>query len=117
MHRKIISSFGHAIRGIRAAWVDGWNFRIQIVAGIALGIFIVYFHFSYLESVPIVIAATFVLFGELVNTAVEGLLDVVEPEHHPTVGKIKDMVAGAVLIASIGAVIIGVLTFVHHFLI
>ncbi len=49
--------------------------------------------------------------SELVNTAFEHLCDVVQPELHASVKAAKDVAAGAVLVASIGAAVIGVLVF------
>jgi diacylglycerol kinase len=48
---------------------------------------------------------------EAVNTAIEYLTDLVSPEYNPLAGKVKDIAAGAVLIAAIGAVVAGVMIF------
>ena len=65
------------------------------------------------------VAIVIVLAAELVNTAFEHLCDVVQPELHASVKAAKDVAAGAVLVVSIGAAIIGVLVFqpyiVHQF--
>ena len=116
MHRKVLPSFRHAFRGIRTAWADGWNFRIHILCAVILIFIMIYFGFSYLEWAVLLGMATIVLCGELMNTVVEKMLDIVEPGHHPLVGKIKDMAAGGVLLASAGALAMGVFVFVHHFL-
>jgi diacylglycerol kinase len=52
--------------------------------------------------------------AEVLNTAVEFLTDVASPTFHPIAGKAKDVAAGAVLIAAIGAVVIGLLVFWPH---
>ncbi len=59
----------------------------------------------------LVLAIAIVLAAELVNTAFEHLCDVVQPELHASVKAAKDVAAGAVLVASIGAAVIGVLVF------
>ncbi len=59
----------------------------------------------------LVVAITLVLVAELLNTAFEHLCDVVQPELHASVKAAKDVAAGAVLVASIGAAVIGALIF------
>jgi diacylglycerol kinase (ATP) len=54
--------------------------------------------------------------AEALNTAIEFLTDLVSPEFHPLAGKAKDVAAGAVLIAAIGAVVIGMFVFGPHLL-
>jgi diacylglycerol kinase (ATP) len=52
--------------------------------------------------------------AEALNTAIELLTDLASPEYHPLAGKAKDVAAGAVLIAAIGAIAIGFLVFGPH---
>ena len=56
---------------------------------------------------PIALACALVLALELVNTAVEAVVDLVSPEPHPLAGVAKDAAAAAVLLASLGAVVVG----------
>lgn len=114
MHKRSLKSFGHALRGIRAAWQDGWNFRIHCIAAIVLVTLLFYFNFSHLESAILITLAALVISAELINTAIERTLDIIEANHHPLVGKIKDMAAGAVLVVSLGALLAGVLVFIRH---
>ncbi len=64
---------------------------------------------SALEFTLIAISVSFVLFAELVNTAIEVVVDMVSPEYHPLAKLAKDVAAGAVLIAAIGASVMGYL--------
>ena len=59
----------------------------------------------------VVLAIMAVWTAEALNTAVEFLTDVASPTYHPIAGKAKDVAAGAVLIAAIGSVVIGLLVF------
>ena len=54
------------------------------------------------------LAAGLVLVAELANTALETLADLLHPEHHPEVGIAKDVAAGAVLVATLVAIGVGV---------
>lgn len=80
-----------------------WHFISAIVVlGLAL-----YLRISSLALVLLTFAITLVLFAELVNTAFEVLVDLVSPDYHPLARIAKDVAAGAVLVASIGAVAMG----------
>jgi diacylglycerol kinase (ATP) len=76
-----------------------------VVAGVALGLPIA-------QWSAVTFAVVLVLLGETVNSAIEALLDIIHPDHHPLVKVAKDLAAGAVLIAAIGALVIALLVFV-----
>ena len=116
---KRIRSFRYAMQGLGFALASQHNFRIQLVAAsMTAGL-------GFLWGVSaegwrwLVAAIAIVLGAELVNTAFEHLCDVVQPELHASVKAAKDVAAGAVLVVSIGAAIIGVMVFwpyiVHQF--
>ena len=63
----------------------------------------------------IIVAITLVWCAEAFNTALEQLADALHPENHPGIGRAKDVAAAAVLIAAVGAAVIGMLVFVPHF--
>lgn len=67
-----------------------------------------------LEFMLLAFAVTLVLFAELINTALEVVVDLVSPDYHPLAKKAKDVAAGAVLIASIGAAVMGYLALSRH---
>ena len=67
-----------------------------------------------LEWTLLAIAATVVWVAEALNTALEALSDATVPEHSPHIAVAKDVAAGAVLLASLGAVAVGLLVFVPH---
>ena len=64
----------------------------------------------------VVITMGFVIAMELINSSIEGLVNLVSPQHQPLAGKIKDIAAAAVLIAAITSVVIGFLVF-HKYVI
>ena len=115
MFRKIFKSFFYAFRGLKYVWQEERNFKIQSIVALFLIAIILFFRFSYFESCAVILAITLVLASEILNTFLERTLDKVESNFNPLVGKIKDAMAGVVLVNSIGAFIIGVLTFWHHF--
>ena len=112
-----IRSFRCAIRGIRvmiASQHNAWIHAAFTVAVICLG---VYFRLSRSEWCWLILAFMAVWIAEALNTAFEFLTDVASPEFHPLAEKAKDVAAGAVLIAAIGAVILGLIVLGPHALV
>jgi diacylglycerol kinase (ATP) len=111
-----LKSFQHAFAGIaymlrtqHNAWLHLIATLGVVVAGFALNI-------TARDWRWIVIAIVLVWVAETINTAFEHLCDVVQPEFHASVKRSKDIAAGAVLICSIGAVIIGAQVFAPYLL-
>jgi diacylglycerol kinase len=112
----VLSSFGHAIRGILHVLKKERNARLHLVAAFAafgLGLLL---EVSNVELAAIFFASILVFIAEVFNTAIEKTLDIIQTEHHPQIKIIKDMSAGAVMIAAIAAVMIGVVIFLPRIL-
>jgi diacylglycerol kinase (ATP) len=106
-----IRSVKFALRGIRtmvASQHNAWIHAAATVVVVAAGLFV---GLSWSEWCWIVLAIGSVWTAEALNTAFEFLTDVASPDFHPLAEKAKDVAAGAVLLAAIGAVIIGGLVF------
>jgi len=74
------------------------------------------FGISRLEWILVALAMGLVLALELVNTAGEKLVDILSPDHDPRYGQVKDILAGAVLVAALAAAIMGALVFLPRLL-
>lgn len=107
-----ISSFGHALRGIGVLLRSQVNARIHLVATIIVVVAGVALDLSATDWGLVTLAMVAVWVAEGFNTAIEFLVDLVSPEVRPLAGKIKDVAAGAVLIAAVGAAVVGLLVFV-----
>ena len=106
-----LKSFRFALTGLRQTVRTQRNFRIQLVLGtIAIGMG-VGFSLTLLEWAILVLTIVIVLSGELFNTALEALVDLVSPEFRPLAKTAKDCAAGAVLVSAIGSVAVGLLLF------
>jgi len=104
-------ALNHAWKGIRITFGSERNLKVQLVVYVLAVIVAVLLQLSWLEIGVVLMAATLIVVLEMINTAVEHFSDLVEPTYHATVRRIKDITAGAVLIASIIAVIVGLLLF------
>ena len=109
--KKIIKSFSDAIKGVIFIFRTQRNFRIQLVCFTAATATAFILRLSFAEKAIIVFAGGLVLVGEMINTGLEKLVDIISPEYHPLARVIKDISAGVVLVSSILAVIIGIIIF------
>jgi len=107
------NSFLYAFRGIRYTIVHERNMRFHLSAAVLVTAFSVVYGLTALEYGMLFFAAGLVLSAEAVNTAVEKAVDLACPEHHPLAGIAKDAAAGAVLLAAMTSVVIGLCLFLH----
>jgi len=107
----IIRSCTYAVNGIIFATRSQRNFRIHLLAAVVVPAAAVALGFSRLELVLVILTVSLVILGELLNTGLEFLLNLLEARDHPTVRAVKDIAAGAVFMAVVGSVGIGVLLF------
>lgn len=109
--RRLIKSFGFAINGIRMTFASEANIQIHLFVSILVIICGIIFKISTSEWL-ICLLCMGVVFGlEMMNTAIEKLVDLVSPAKNALAGKVKDIAAGAVLIAVFFSVIIGLIIF------
>lgn len=108
--RAFLRSFVYAGRGI-AAGLGQRNITVMIVLAAVAVVLGWYLEISTLEWALIALACGLVLALELINTAVESLIDLVCPDYDPDFGRVKDILAGAVLLASLAAGAVGLLIF------
>ena len=109
--KKFFQSVGFAINGITQAFRTERNLRMQFAIGLVVVAAGFYFRVSTLEWIALLLTTGIVISLELVNSAIEALVDLVTKEHHPLAGKVKDISAGAVLVFAVIALITGILIF------
>jgi diacylglycerol kinase len=113
---KLLKSFGYAFNGLKMVLSSQQNFWIHLVVAcfvVGAGMFS---NLSASEWCIISIVIFLVLAMELLNTAVEKLVDFVSPGFHEQAGLVKDIAAAAVLLSTIGAVIVGLIIFLPRIL-
>ena len=114
--RSRIKSFYHAIAGIRQFIRREHNARIHLVFTIGVVIAARIFSVSRLEAIALVLVVGLVWVTEMLNTCLERTADLVTREEHPEIKFIKDLAAGAVLVAAATAVIVGLFIFIPKLL-
>lgn len=110
-HPSLKRSFLFALQGLRTAVASERNIRIMlggacfaVIAGAILRI-------DALSWACVIVCCGMVLVTELVNTAIETIVDLVSPEFHPLAGRAKDVAAAASWFASLTAVLVGLIVF------
>ena len=99
---------GFAIRGLALAVRRERSLRTQLLAAGTVLALLLATRPAVVWWALLLLACALVLVAELLNSALEALVDHLHPERHPAVGVAKDIAAGAVLVASVGAVAVGV---------
>lgn len=109
--KKLFRSFHHAFRGLKYVIKNEQNFQLEILFAIFIIILMFIFNIRDWQKVALFLVIFSVLAVELINTILERVVDILKPRVHPYAQLIKDVMAAAVLVASIGAVVVGVIIF------
>lgn len=108
-------SLVHAWRGLSYTFQNERNFQVELALGGVVGLFMLWLPLTSLENVTLVLTVALVLALELINTAVERIIDILKPRVHPYARVVKDVMAGAVAVVSLGACIVGAIIFLPYF--
>lgn len=108
---QLLKSFAFAFRGLKTLLTTQQNARIHLAITILVIVSGIILNINRSDWLWIVAAIVLVFVTESLNSAIEYLANVVSPEFHPFIEKAKDIAAGAVLIAAIGASLIGLFVF------
>lgn len=109
--RKLIDSFNFAIEGIIYTFKTEKNMKIHFAAAIIVLILSLFYNFSKLEMIAIMATITLVIMAEMINTAIEAVVDMMTEEYHVFAKIAKNVAAGAVLIAALNAIFVAYILF------
>jgi len=104
-------SLNQAWRGLLHTWRTQAHIKFHFGAGISVLGFAWWWEVSNFEWLILIIAIGCVIGAEVLNTAIEIVVDMVQPSFHPLAGMAKDVAAGAVLVTTIQAIAIGMIVF------
>jgi diacylglycerol kinase (ATP) len=102
-NRSFSERLGFAVKGIRAAWSSESSFRIQTGGAVASIVLLLVLRPAPMWWAIVFLTSSSVLAAELVNTALESVVDRLHPEVDPAIGRAKDCAAGAVLVLSLAS--------------
>src|SRR5438045_1097618 len=109
--RSFMSGFAYAATGLVEAIKSQFTIRFHFVATVLVIALSFYYHLAPIEWCLILLSVSIVWTTELLNTALEYLTDFVSPEYNYLAGKVKDIASGAVLIAAVFSVCVGLIIF------
>ncbi|PWH85855.1 diacylglycerol kinase family protein [Brumimicrobium oceani] len=107
--------FNHAFRGLLQMFRSERNFKIHILIFAFVAALGIYFNISFSDWTSILLVSGLVLSLEVINSAIEKVCDLYSTEKSEKIKNIKDISAGAVLIAALFAVVIGMMVFFPYF--
>lgn len=110
--RSILESFNFAISGVLYAIKTQRNIRIHFFAAIIALLAAFFFEISSAEFLLLFFAISMVIISEMFNTAIEAAVDLATDKYHPLARIAKNVAAGAVLISTINAVVVGYFIFI-----
>ena len=109
--KRLIKSFTYAARGLVKTFREEQNLQIQTTIGLIIIVFALVIKISRIEWILLIFAISLVVLLEIANSAVERITDVLKPRINHYVREIKDIMAAGVLLASLTAIIIGLIIF------
>src|SRR6185312_2753129 len=109
----VLESFNYAFEGIIHVLRTQRNMRIHLGIGVAVIVLALWENVEKFELIALLISITFVLIAEMINSAIEGAVDIATTAFDPMAKLAKDIAAGAVLIAAINALAVGYLVFAN----
>lgn len=112
--KKLSNGFKAAFEGFRETLIYEKSFKAMLIISLIVVAAMFYFPTSRLEKVVLLALVLAVLVLELINATVERIMNFISPEWQKEVRIIKDLMAAIVLLASIGAVIIGIIIFAPY---
>lgn len=111
-NEKCSNPFVCAVRGVYQAIKTERNLRFDAFVAVIIVILGFNFKINYIEWIICIFSIGIILFAELMNTAVENVVDLYTREKNIQAGKAKDISAGAVLVLSINVAIVGIIIFI-----
>ncbi len=108
---KEVQSFGYAFKGLQQVVRHEKHIQFHFLTAVAVVLAGWFFGLSALEWCLVVLAIGLVISAEMLNSAIEHLTNLVSPQYHPVAGMVKDIAAGAVLVASMTSAVIGLIVF------
>lgn len=115
-NQSLLKSFKYAFEGVLHAFRFNRNIRIHLLVALIVIFLSLYFQVTLFEASILGVVILLVIASEMINTAIEEMVNLITTEHRREAKIAKDVAAGMVLITSVGSVIIGILIFVPHIL-
>lgn len=100
---RLFHSFRYSCKGLKAGWKNEAAFRLELILAILLTPVGIWMARSLTDALLLIASALLVMTVELLNSAIEAVVDRISPEHHPLSGRAKDMASAAVFLSALVA--------------
>ncbi|MBI2028345.1 MAG: diacylglycerol kinase family protein [Candidatus Levybacteria bacterium] len=115
-NNSLIKSFGYAFEGVFHALRENRNLRIHFTVALLVVLLGIYLQVNHFEMGILIVMIILVISSEMINTALEEMVNLIVSEHRKAAKIAKDVAAGMVLVTAIGSVIVGSLIFLPYIL-
>ena len=112
--RRLLKSFKYAAKGLLKVFHEEQNLKLQVTIGLLVIILAWALNVNRFEWCLLILVMALVILTEVINSAIERVTDVLKPRINGYVKEIKDIMATAVMLASLAAVIIGLVILGPH---
>lgn len=116
MPRRLIKSFSFASHGVKHALLTQRNLLVHFIVGLGVIGLAFWLSVSLIELAILVLAVFAVIVTEMINTSIEELVNILSPDHRQAAALAKDVAAAAVLLAALGAIVVGIIVFLPRFI-
>ena len=113
---KLRKSFGYALQGLSYSFKENQNIKIHIIVAIIVLIFGIFVGLTKYEMFSVSLLIVLVISAEMINSAIEEVVNLLVNEHRVEAKIAKDVGAGMVLLIAIFAVVVGIFIFLPHLL-
>ena len=113
-HKLLFQSFGYAVEGVKHAVTYDQNLRIHFIVATLVILASLFFQLNPFEIWILAVMILLVIITEMINTAIENMVDLITKEYRTEAKIAKDVSSGMVLITAVGALIVGLLIFVPY---
>ena len=112
--RHLLKSFSYAWAGIVYAFHRDQNLRVHVLIAFLVIIASIYFKVNAFEMGILGVMILLVMVAEMLNTAIEKMVDLITTEHRENAKIAKDVASGMVLLTAVGSIVVGILVFYPH---
>lgn len=113
-NKSLSKSFKHALEGFLHTLRHNRNLRIHLIVAMAVVVLSIFFRINKYEMSVLGVVILLVISSEMINSAIEEMVNLITSEHRKEAKVAKDVAAGMVLVAAVGSLIIGFLIFTPY---
>ena len=112
---RVIAATGYSLQGLKAAWINEAAMRQEVIAAVLLSIVAILLPVTHIERILLITSLLLVVIVELINSAIEAVVDRIGAEKHELSGRAKDIGSAAVFVALLYVAFVWITILVTHY--